>query len=281
MSATRLVTALAIVSIGALLATLAEAAAPTDPQQAQLQGQLDALNQQLAQLKAASDPAAQQQYMQRHWSMMQDYMRSVRGMPSMYANTCSAWAMMDPHLAGAGATGPGKMGSNMWSPGVGGCGWGHGMGMGETWWGMPSGMSPGMYQSQMRGYMQRMNSQMAAIAKETDPKKREALMREHYTTMYRDMQSMRGMGWMWAPNAAASLPEKDSRGAQLVASVCSQCHAPPSPSFHTATEWTEVTSRMRQHLQQTEAAGGSVKVPSAAELDEITKYLSEHAASSR
>ena len=42
----------------------------------------------LTRLKDASDPAAQQQGMQRHWSMMQDHMRSVRTMPGMHAQGC-------------------------------------------------------------------------------------------------------------------------------------------------------------------------------------------------
>ncbi len=267
----RLVIVLAISGTAALLAALARAATPADSAQAQiqtLQGQVVALNQELIQLKATSDPTAQQQSMRRHWSMMQDHMRSLREMPGMHAQTCNDWMMMDPSVMGPETMGPG--------PDTGGCGWGHGMGMGAMWE-VPSGMNPGVYQSQMQGPMQRMQSQIAAIAKETDAKKREALLREHYETMYRDMQTMRGMGWMWAPNAAASLPDRDSRGTQLVATVCSQCHSPPSPSLHTATEWTELTARMRQHVQQIEAAGSGTRGPGAEELDEITKYLSKHA----
>jgi hypothetical protein len=120
----------------------------------------------------------------------------------MYANTCSDWVMMDSSLMGVG-----KTWSTMWGPDMAGCGWtGHGTPK-DTMWGMPRGMSPKTYHSQMQPNMQRMNSQMAAISKEADPKKREALMREHYATMYREMQSMRGMGWMWAAGAATSLPE--------------------------------------------------------------------------
>jgi mono/diheme cytochrome c family protein len=97
--------------------------------------------------------------------------------------------------------------------------------------------------------------------------------------MYRDMQSMRGRGWMWAPNAAETLPDRESQGAQLVASICSQCHSPPSPALHTKSEWAGVTERMRQHMQQqADAAGSGIKIPSVAELDEITRYLSEHSA---
>ena len=154
---------------------------------------------------------------------------------------------------------------------------GHGMGSGGMW-GMPSHMTPSQYQSQMQGYMQQMQQQMAAISREADPARRDALLREHYQSMYRDMQSMRGMGWMWTPNAAASLPDRESQGARLVATICSQCHSPPSPSLHTQAEWAGVTARMRQHMQdQSSAAGGGVRVPTAAELGELTQYLAGHA----
>ena len=189
-----------------LLPNAALAATPADPNQAridELQHQVDALDQELNQLKSDSDPAAQRQGMQRHWSMMQDHMRSVRKMPGMQAQGCRDWMMMDPSTMGPGMMGPGMMGKGMMDCPM----MGHGMGQGGMW-GMPSNMKPGQYQSQMQGHMTRMRSQMAAIAAEKDPTKRETLLREHYETMYRGMQSMRGMGWMWAPNAAVSLPDR-------------------------------------------------------------------------
>lgn len=253
-----------------------------DPIQAdidELQQQIDALNQELTRLKGASDPAAQQQSMQRHWSMMQDHMRSVRRMPGMGAMGCRDWMMMDPSMMNPSQMGRGMMGHEMMGPNMcGGPMMGHGMERSGRW-GVPSGMNPGLYQSQMHGHMLRMRSEMADIATTTDPAKRQTLLREHYERMYRDMQSMRGMGWMWTPNAAASLPDRDSPGAKLVEAICSQCHAPPSPSLHTKTEWAGVTARMRQHMQdQSGGSGSGVKVPSAAELDAITQYLAGHAA---
>jgi hypothetical protein len=255
---------------------VAQAGTPSNPDQArieQLQQQVDALDQELARLKVASDPTAQQQYMQQHWSMMQGYMRSVRGMPGMHAQGCTDWMMMDQTMMGPGMMGPGN---------AGGCPMmGHGMGSGGMW-GMPSHVTPGLYQSQMQGYMQQMQQQMAAIGRETDPARRDALLREHYQSMYRDMQTMRGMGWMWTSNAAASLPDRDSQGARLVASICSQCHAPPSPALHTQGEWAGVTARMRQHMQdQNGAAGAGVRIPSPAELDVLTQYLAKHASDAR
>ena len=258
----------------ALLLNEARAAAPSAPDRArmeELQQQVDALNQELTRLKGANDPAAQSQGMQRHWSMMQEHMRSVRKMPGMQAQGCSDWMMMDPSMKGPGMMGSGMMDCPMMD---------HGMGRGGMW-GMPSEMGPGMYQLQMQGHMQRMQNQMTAIAAETDPAKRDTLLREHYESMYRDTQSMRGMGWMWNPNAAAALPDRDSHGARLVASICSQCHSPPAPSLHTATEWADVTARMRQHIQQqANASGSGVKIPSAAELDEINAYMAARATKS-
>ena len=259
----------------ALFAITPAAATPSAPDQArieELQQQVDALDQELSRLKSASDPSAQQQGMRRHWSMMQDHMRSVRTMPGMHAQGCSDWMMMDRSMMGPGMMDSGMMGHGMMDCPM----MGHGMPSGGMW-GMPSHMTPGLYQSQMQGHMAMMRNQMAAIAAEKDPTKRNALLREHYETMYRDMQTMRGMGWMWAPNAAASLPDSESQGARLVATICSQCHAPPSPALHTRSEWAEVTARMRQHMQQqANAAGSGVKIPSAAELDKITRYLAEY-----
>lgn len=238
----------------------------------QLQKQVEDLNSELARLKSARGAEAQNQAMQRHWGMMQDHMRSMRQMPGMSAGGCANWQMMDPNLMGPKMMGQGMtMGCPMM---------GHGMEMGSgmTGWAMPPSVTPDAYQKQMREHMQTMRSQMAAISAETDPAKRQALMREHYAMMYRDMQTMRGMGWMWAPNAAASLPEPESKGAQLVSKYCSQCHASPSPSLHTGEEWGEITSRMRAHISdQAQATAGSVKMPSATELDAITTYLDQYA----
>jgi hypothetical protein len=200
-------------------------------------------------------------------------------MPGMGGRDCSDWMMMDPSMMGSGKMGSRMMGGGMMGSKDSGCSMmGHGMPSGGRW-GMPSHMTPGLYQSQMQGHVTQMRSQMAAIAAEKDPAKRDTLLREHYQGMYRDMQTIRGRGWMWTPNAAVSLPDRDSQGAKLVASICSQCHSPPSPSLHTPEEWAGVTARMRQHMQdQSGAAGAGVRIPSPAELDVLTKYLAGHAA---
>lgn len=237
-----------------------------------LQKQIDELDRELARLKGTSDPAAQRQAMQSHWAMMQNYMRSTRPMAGMGMLGSGAWMMMDPSMIGGAGMGPGMMNYPMMGHGM-----GMGMGAGSPGWAMPPGMMPKAYQQQMQGHMQTMRTQMAAIAAETDPAKREKLMREHYETIYRDMQTMRGMGWMWAPNASAALPDAQSAGAGLMRTYCSQCHTPPPPTLHTASEWNAVIARMRAHMKEPAAAGSGVKIPVEGELQTLDKYLSDHA----
>lgn len=275
-----------LIAVAILVMAVAQAAPPTGADQPtvnQLQKQVDALSQELTQLQNATDPATKQSAMQQHWSMAQEHMRTLRMMPGMGARGCGDWMMMDPSMMGPGMMGPnGAAGCSMMDHGMMGPGtMGQGM---PGWWGMPSSMSPMMYGSQMQGHMQQMHKQMAAITAEKNPAKRQALIREHYKTMYRDMQTMRGMGWMWAPNATTSLPEADSQGARLVGKYCSQCHAVPSPSLHTQAEWSGVTSRMREHLDrmsQPNSATTGLKIPSATELDLIDAYLGKYALAAR
>ncbi len=280
----------AILATGMLLLIVGvpvQAEPPADtPTVQQLQKQVDDLSGELARLKGAAGPEARNQIMQGHWGMMQDHMGSTRRMPGMSGGGCANWQMMDPSVMGPGMMGQGMMGPGMMNRGTTGCpmmghgkgaGTGMGMGSGMMGWALPPGMTPDAYQEQMAGHMKTMRSQMAAIAAETDPAKREALMREHYNAMYQHMQTMRGMGWMWAPGGTA-LPDSASKGGRLFASYCSQCHAPPPPTLHTRKEWVEVTTRMKAHIGETgKSAGTGVKIPTAAELDAITTYLGEHA----
>jgi hypothetical protein len=112
-----------------------------------------------------------------------------------------------------------------------------------------------------------------------DPAKRTALMREHYETMYRDMQTIRGMEWMWGPNGRTPLPEADSPAAKLYIGYCRQCHSPPSPTLHTRTEWRQTLQRMRGHIAaQSGPLDTGVLVPSAEEFEALSQYLDDHAA---
>lgn len=45
-----------------------------------------------------------------------------------------------------------------------------------------------------------------------------------------------------------SLPESSSEGARLFGSYCSQCHALPSPSRHSASDWRILVDRMEARM---------------------------------
>lgn len=249
--------AIGLLSVGAVQA--APSASSDQKTIAQLQKQVADLSKELARLKETTGPQAQHQAMQQHWQMMQEHMRTMGQMPGMMAGDRGHAQMMDH----------GMMGKEMMGKGM-------GAGPGMKGWALPPGMTPQTYRQQMSGHMQAMRAQMAAISAEKDPEKRQALMREHHDAMYRDMQAMRGMGWMWAPQG--TLPDAGSKGAKLVSTYCSQCHAPPSPSLHTGKEWAELTPRMRAHIKLARSGTGTgVKEPTVAEMDAILKYLGEHA----
>ena len=105
-------TARALWCAGALaMATWALGAEPQNTDQArihELQRQVDALDLELARLKVG-DPAAQQQAMQSHWSMMQTYLRSIWQMPGIAGRGRGDWMMMDPGMMGGGMIGQGTM----------------------------------------------------------------------------------------------------------------------------------------------------------------------------
>src|SRR6266511_4527675 len=65
--------------------------------------------------------------------------------------------------------------------------------------------------------------------------------------------------------APGDLPEPDSRGAQLVAKFCAQCHALPAPTQHSATDWPSVVRRMWLRMEWLPDSLG-VQVPADAEI---------------
>jgi len=72
------------------------------------------------------------------------------------------------------------------------------------------------------------------------------------------------------------LPEPNSRGAQLVAKFCVQCHALPAPTQHSATDWPSVARRMWLRMEWLPDSLG-VQVPADAERYEILQYLTVNA----
>lgn len=74
----------------------------------------------------------------------------------------------------------------------------------------------------------------------------------------------------------ADLPDPNSVGAGLLATYCAQCHALPTPTAHSATDWPGVVRRMwlrSDHLPE----GFGIKVPEAGERIILMNYLTEFA----
>lgn len=75
---------------------------------------------------------------------------------------------------------------------------------------------------------------------------------------------------------AADLPDPNGTGAQLVAKHCSQCHALPLPSMHSATDWPSVARRMWLREDGLAATLG-VAVPTTSERYLMLEYLTANA----
>ncbi len=74
----------------------------------------------------------------------------------------------------------------------------------------------------------------------------------------------------------ADLPEPNSKGAQLVAQFCAQCHNLPTPVMHSATDWPSIARRMWLRTEWLSPSLG-VKVPSMAERFAMLEYLTANA----
>jgi polyhydroxyalkanoate synthesis regulator protein len=238
--------------------------APSDAQVRELQEKIKSLQKQLDELNSAKDAASRQRIMQQNWQGMQDYMGSMH----------DRWGMGYPWMMGGPRSGN-------W---MGGCPM---MGGNASGWAVPKGVDPDQYRQKMREHMQRMQEQMNKIAQTTDPQERQRLLQEHWQSMYQNMQTMRGMGWMWdgymmgpgmmggRPLASAKpLPEPTSQGAKLVATYCVQCHAAPQPDLHTAAEWSSVTERMHAHMN---SGLQGIRTPTEQEMKTILSYMQKNA----
>ena len=246
------------------------ASAPSDEQIQELQSQIRALQEQLDALGETQGAQSQQRKMQQNWQSMMEYMQDMQSMP---------W-MMHGREMGPGMMGRGMMGWRHHGDWMMGCPMVGGPGSG---WELPPDVDAEEYRSQMLENMQQMHDQMAKIWSTPDPGERRRLMQEHWQAMYKNMQTMRGMGWMWGgpmpgEQAATPLPDPDSRGAKLVSRYCTQCHAEPSPRLHTASEWEAVTSRMETNMRNVRRGNWSgVEIPSSSEMKSILEYMQKFA----
>ena len=76
--------------------------------------------------------------------------------------------------------------------------------------------------------------------------------------------------------AAADLPEPNSKGAQLLAQYCAQCHNLPTPGMHSATDWPSIARRMWLRMEWLPTTLG-VKVPTMGERFAMLDYLTGNA----
>ncbi len=260
----------ALLGAAVLAVPSALAQVPEDTGVSDMRHRLQSLQQQLDSIDSARDAATRQRLMLQSWQGMQDYMGWMR----------DRWGLGYPWMRGYRGMGGPMMGAAMGCPMMGGGS--------ALAWPLPPGMSPTRYSQQMRDYMRSMQQQMSRIAQSGDSQARRRLLEEHWQTMYQEMQTMRGMGWMWAgpmmpgmmwrpmpgAGAAAPLPEASSRGATLVATYCTQCHAAPSPTLHTSAEWESVLNRMQVHIR---SGLPGIKTPSEEEMRTLLTYMQRHA----
>jgi len=72
---------------------------------------------------------------------------------------------------------------------------------------------------------------------------------------------------------AIGYPDQQSQAFNVYARNCSQCHAPPLPDAHPASEWPNVIARMQEHLVQR-----SMAPIAASDIQVLRGYLEAHAA---
>jgi len=251
----------ALLGAAVLAVPQALAQVPEDTDVRDMRLRLQPLQQQVDSIDSAGDAATRQFLMQGSWEGMQDYMGWMRERWGVGYSWMRGYRGMGCPMMGGGST---------------------------LAWRLPQGLSPTRYSQQMRNYMQSMQQQLSRIAQSGDSQARRRLLEELWQTMYQDMQTMRGMGWMWAgpmmpgmmwrpmPGArdAVPLPEAGSRGATLVATYCTQCHAAPSPTLHTSAEWESVLTRMQVHMS---SGLPGIKTPSAEEIRSLLAYMQRYA----
>ena len=83
---------------------------------------------------------------------------------------------------------------------------------------------------------------------------------------------------------AKDLPQPESKGAQLVARYCVQCHNLPSPAMHSAARWPSVVARMVFRMEGHGNMGAlmadmmaGVKAPESGERRALLAYLRKNA----
>lgn len=78
------------------------------------------------------------------------------------------------------------------------------------------------------------------------------------------------------PPAGVELPQPDSEGAQATLQYCAACHAAPSPTSHSATDWPAVLRRMWVRTERV-ADEFAVPLPDASARLVISEYMLDNA----
>ncbi len=75
--------------------------------------------------------------------------------------------------------------------------------------------------------------------------------------------------------SAHLLADRESSGAKIFMTLCTQCHGLPDPKSHSAQEWPAVVVRMIEKMQR-QALYKSIKPPKNEDVDQIIAYLALH-----
>jgi hypothetical protein len=266
---TRHMTSLA--AAAALMALPLVTSCSSVPQQTQdqrmttLRAQVDDLDRQLLVIHETSG-TEQQTLMRQYWDMLQKQIIYVRNLPGVEPRGCNDWTMQDRAITGQN----GGLSGSRPCPALHDDGPSSGLPF-------PDQLSPTLFQLMMRQHLDVLAEQVNAIDAEQNATVRLDLLRQHYETRYRDLQTVLGRDWMWASEKESDLPDASSMGAELFAQYCSQCHAAPPPRLNTPAEWGYITDRM-SHIIEHQAHSGElgVNLPSADEFQLIAQYLMMH-----
>ena len=241
------------------------------PQQTQearvtvLRAQVDDLDRQLLVIHETTG-AEQQTVMRQYWDMLQKQLIYVRNLPGVELHGCGDWTMHDHAITAQG----GFLSVNKPCPSFHDGGPSSGLPF-------PAQLSPLLFQLMMHQELNTLTAQVDAIETEPDKTVRLDLIRQHYETRYRDLQTVLGRDWMWATTKESDLPDASSMGATLFSQYCGQCHNPPPPTLNTPAEWEYITQRMSTIIEhQAHSGEAGVNLPSADEFQQIAQYLMMH-----
>lgn len=232
------------------LALVATAPAPSDAQVGELLERVRGMHIVLLRLDRADGPAARA-LIQQHWREAQSYMDAL-----LAVTPPAPPRKGEPDCRVGGA----------WAPLA-----------------LPAEVDVYLYRAVMQALDQRMRLELAQIRASTSTSERRARLQAHWNSTYQDLQALRGLGWMfgrWMPEERDGrvLPEPDSAGARHVARYCSQCHATPPPSLHTAAEWRGLAATMQRHMARSDTPIPICVTPlPAAEVPALLEYLQRNA----